>query len=147
MTTTTSPRPLLARPTDGHDDDVAAIRAVVADVEAGFNGNDVDRATAHFAADAVSVGVTGAELVGIDAIVAAHRSLFAGVLADQHARYEVVDVAFVRPDVALARKHAWATDAEGTDLDVGHAMVALYVMVREEGRWWIAARQNTLAPT
>ena len=54
------------------------------------------------------------------------------------------EIRFVRPDVALVRKLAWATDADGKDLDVGHAMTALYVMVKSEGRWWIAARQNTL---
>ncbi len=42
------------------------------------------------------------------------------------------------------RKLASATDPAGTPNGVGRAMVALYVLVREGGRWWIAARQNTL---
>ena len=33
------------------------------------------------------------------------------------------------------------------DLDVGHAMIALYVFVKEDGDWWVAARQNTLVPS
>ena len=49
-------------------------------------------------------------------------------------RYVVDEIRFVRPDVALVRKLAWATDADGNDLDVGHAMTALYVMVKSEGR-------------
>jgi hypothetical protein len=53
-------------------------------------------------------------------------------------------VVFVRPDVALAHKHAWAIDAAGERVDVGHAMSALYVLVREGGRWWVVSRQNTL---
>ena len=54
---------------------------------------------------------------------------------------------FVRPDVALVRKHARAITAEGEPLDLDHSMSALYVLTKEEGRWWIAARQNTLVAT
>jgi uncharacterized protein (TIGR02246 family) len=77
-------------------------------------------------------------------VLAASRSLFAGPLRDQGARYELVDVLFVRPDVALARKNATAVGPDGEPLSVGHAMIALYVLVREDGRWWVVGRQNTL---
>lgn len=69
-----------------------------------------------------------------------------GFLRDQYVRYEVTDVEFLRVDVALAYKTARATDAAGKPLNVSHDMVALYVLVKESGRWWIAARQNTLVP-
>jgi uncharacterized protein (TIGR02246 family) len=124
--------------------DLAAIHAVIADIERGFNTNDVDLSTRHFADDATAVAVTGARVAGRDEIVEAHRAGYAGPLADQHARYDVVDVRFVRPDVALVTKQASATDADGTPIDVGHAMVALYVFVRDGARWLVAARQNTL---
>jgi uncharacterized protein (TIGR02246 family) len=58
----------------------------------------------------------------------------------------IADVAFLRPDVAVAHKHAWATAPDGGLLDDGHAMTALYVLVDKDHRWWIAARQNTLVP-
>ena len=74
----------------------------------------------------------------------ASTALFAGPLRDQRARYELADVLFVRPDVALAHKHATAIDEAGMPISVGHAMTALYVLVRENGRWWVVARQNTL---
>lgn len=41
---------------------------------------------------------------------------------------------------------ARATTADGTLIDRDPAMVALYVLVREGGRWWVAARQNTPVP-
>ena len=66
-----------------HDDDPAAIRAVIADTERAFNTGDADLLVEHMAAD-------------------------------------------------------------GTPIDLDHTMTALYVLVREQGRWWIAARQNTL---
>jgi hypothetical protein len=52
----------------------------------------------------------------------------------------------VRPDVALVRKLARAIDAEGEPIDLDHTMCALYALTREQGRWWIVARQNTLIP-
>ena len=48
--------------------------------------------------------------------------------------------------MALAYKEAYATEADGTPIDLDHAMNALYVLVKEDGRWLIAARQNTLVP-
>jgi uncharacterized protein (TIGR02246 family) len=85
--------------------------------------------------------------VGRAAVLAASRSLFAGPLRDQRARSDLVDVLFVRPDEQdLARKNATAVGPDGEPLSVGHAMTALYVLVRENGRWWVVGRQNTLVP-
>ncbi len=140
---TTAHLPQLAR--EGTAEDRAAIAGVVADVEAAFNTNDARRGVEHFAADASAVDVRGRLVEGIDALLRAHEAGYAGPLRDQFARYDVADVTFLRPDVALARVLATATDAQGAPLSVGHAMVATYVLVREDGRWWIAARQNVLA--
>ena len=129
-----------------HDSDLAAIRQVIADAERAFNGNDAELLVEHFAGNATAVGVNGIELHGRAAVLEAGRALFAGALRDQRARYELADVTFVRPDVALAHQHATAIDADGHPVSVGHAMTALYVLVREHGRWWIVARQNTLVP-
>lgn len=127
-----------------HAADVEDIRRVIADAETAFNTNDADLLVEHFALNATAVGVTGALLVGRAAVLDAGRSLFAGPLRDQRARYELVDVLFVRLDVALARQHATAVGLDGEPVAVGHAMTALYVLVRENARWWVVSRQNTL---
>lgn len=127
-------------------DDVAAIEAIVADVERGFNEKDAELMNRHVAADATIVSAVGQQLDGREAVMAASVAGLAGALADEQARYEVTDVTFVRPDVALAHKRAWAVDADGKDIDVGHAMIALYVLTKDADRWWIRARQNTLVP-
>jgi uncharacterized protein (TIGR02246 family) len=132
--------------TTDHDSDLAAIRQVIADAERAFNGNDAELLVEHFAENATAVGVIGVQLDGREAVLAASKALFAGALRDQRARYHLADVLFVRPDVALAHKHATALDAAGRPASVGHAMTALYVLVREHGRWWVIARQNTLVP-
>lgn len=68
----------------------------------------------------------------------------AAVPCDQRQGRAHVRLGCVRPDVALAPKHAWATDPSGEVLDPDPAMVAIYVMVKHEQRWWIAARANTI---
>lgn len=144
MTLQTHTPPRIEDTTADHAADVAAIAGVIADVQAGFNGKDPELSTAHFAANATAVTATGVEVDGIEALREANRTGLAGPLSDQYARYELQRVSFPRPDVALAYKHATATTPDGEPIDVGHAMVALYVLVREAGRWWIVARQNTL---
>ena len=129
-----------------HGADEEAIRAIVADVERGFNDNDVARLTRHVAEDATIVDAVGREHRGRAEVVAASEAGLTGPLADQRARDVVTDITFVRPDVALVHTRAWAVDVEGRDVDVGHAMVALYVLTEDDGRWWIRARQNTLVP-
>lgn len=129
-----------------HVADLTALRQVIADVETGLNTNDAELMTRHFAANAVAVGVNGRATAGLAALREVHAQAVTGFLKDQYARYEIDDVSFVRPDVALVRKLARAVDAEGTPIDLDHAMSALYVLVREQGRWWIVARQNTLIP-
>jgi uncharacterized protein (TIGR02246 family) len=130
-----------------HAADVEAIRRVVADAERAFNTNDAELLVEHLAENATAVGVTGARLDGRAAVLEASKALFSGPLRDQRARYRLADVLFVRPDVALAHQHATAVDSGGTPISVGHTMTALYVLVRENGSWWVVARQNTLLPS
>jgi uncharacterized protein (TIGR02246 family) len=136
--------PLIEDTTEDHAADVAAIEQVIADIEAGFNGKDPDLSVARFADNASAVSARGVRVSGREALLEANRSDLAGPLRDQYARYELADVTFLRPDVAVAHKRAWATSPDGEPIDVGHTMIALYVLVREDGRWWVAARQSTL---
>jgi uncharacterized protein (TIGR02246 family) len=130
-----------------HAADVAAIRRIIADVEKAFNDNDADLLVEHFAQNGSVVTAMGMQIDGRLAMLESARAGLAGPLRDERARYELADVLFVRPDVALAHKHAWAIDDTGEPKNVGHEMSALYVLVRENGRWWIVSRQNTLVPT
>jgi uncharacterized protein (TIGR02246 family) len=141
---TTAAPPVVQDTSRDHTADIAAITALIKDVETGFNTNDPELLVRPFLANGSVVNVMGVQLTGIDAMLAASRSGLAGALADQYAEYALADITFVRPDVAIAHKHAWATTADGTRLDVGHTMIALYVFVKHDGAWWAAARQNTL---
>ncbi|UYM06392.1 SgcJ/EcaC family oxidoreductase [Solicola gregarius] len=130
----------------GTEEDVAAVRQVVADIETAFNTNDAVLMNAHFAADATATNAVGQRVRGIEALDDAARSGLDGFLRDQYVRYEIADVSFPRPDTAIVHKLATATDEHGAPIAVGHEMIAMYVLVKEAGRWWIAARANTLVP-
>jgi uncharacterized protein (TIGR02246 family) len=122
------------------------IEDLIQETQAAFNADDAERFAATFADDAWTVGVTGQLLEGRAAILEASRALFAGPLAGQHARYVVDDVRHLDDDLAVVRKLAYVTDEAGRDLEADPAMVALYVLVRDDEGWRVAARQNTLIP-
>ncbi|MEV6323441.1 SgcJ/EcaC family oxidoreductase [Nocardia sp. NPDC051787] len=146
MSATAFTPPLVEDTTADHTDDVAAIRQIIANAETAFNTNDADLLTGDFTANAAVVNAAGTLITGFDALLDANRRGLAGFLKDQYARYEVADITFLRPDVAIAHKRAWATTADGEPLDNDHAMIALYVLVKQGNRWYTAARQNTLVP-
>ncbi|MGW4324922.1 SgcJ/EcaC family oxidoreductase [Nocardia sp. NPDC004573] len=146
MNTTASTPPLVEDTTVDHTDDIAAIRQIVANAETGFNTNDADLLSADFTANAAVVNAMGTLITGFDALLDSSRRGLAGFLQDQYARYEIADITFLRPDVAIAHKRAWATTPDGELIEHDHAMIALYVFVKEGERWHVAARQNTLVP-
>ncbi|MBF6332127.1 SgcJ/EcaC family oxidoreductase [Nocardia transvalensis] len=146
MTAVRSNAPRVEDTTVDHTDDIAAIRAIVGNVEAGYNTNDAELMIADFTANAAVVNAVGTLLTGRDALLDSSRAGLAGFLKDEYVRYDVIDVTFLRPDVALAHKVARTTTAEGELIDQEPAMIALYVLVKQDGRWWAAARQNTLIP-
>lgn len=127
-------------------EDEAAIRRIVADMQTAFNTNDAVLMNEHFAKDASVVTAAGKRIVGLDALGEAAEQGIAGPLRRQYVRYDVTDISFLRPEVAIAYKHATATNANGEPLELDHSMIALYVLVKEQGRWLVAARQNTLVP-
>ncbi|MFE7746525.1 SgcJ/EcaC family oxidoreductase [Nocardia sp. NPDC057455] len=146
MSTTDSEAPVIEDTSVDHAQDRAAIEAIIAKVETAYNTNDADLLVEDVARNAVIGNAVGLVQHGRDVVLEASRVGLAGFLKDEYVRYEVTDIAFLRPDVAIAHKAARAVTADGEPIDIEPAMVALYVLTKEQGRWWIAARQNTLVP-
>ncbi|WP_039785197.1 SgcJ/EcaC family oxidoreductase [Actinoalloteichus spitiensis] len=130
--------------TTDHEADEAAIRHIIEESETAYNTNDAELMVAHFAENATITTATGTRVTGRQAILDHTRAALTGFLRDQYVRYEVTDVTFPGPDLALAHKSARATTADGELVDQEPSMVATYVLVRESGRWWVVARLNTL---
>ncbi|WP_020502567.1 YybH family protein [Sciscionella marina] len=127
--------------------DLTSIRAIVTDLETALNTADTELMSTHFAANAIVIEATGTVLSGRAALRERYQRGFAAELRGMHARYTLTEPIFVRPDVALVYQRAHAVDAAGEPLELDHTMITSYVLVNEEGRWWIRARQDTLAST
>lgn len=137
----TEPIPRVTVQLSSRDD--IEIRAIISDVERGFNDNDVELSVAHFAEDAIVVTAIGVVLEGAAAIREATTLSLAGALAHATAYYEPFALAYLGSDVAVAQKRAWSSK-ELAESGESPEMTALYVLVRHSGRWWIVRRENTL---
>ena len=138
--------PIIEDQSTDHSDDRAAITALIADIERGFNSNDADLLTSPLAGNASTVNVVGMHTADRDAALVTSRAGLGGPLRNEIADYELADLLFIRPDVAVAHKHAWAIE-NGRRTTTAPAMIALYVLVKHDGRWWVVARQNTATQT
>lgn len=114
------------------------VNQLLADLQGGLDSADADRYDAPFAADVLWGSPYGATLAGIDDLLAVHRSLMAAGAAPP-SRFEVVQLRAPAPGVALAHIRRQALDEPGE----GFSEMALYALVEREGRWWLAAAQNT----
>ncbi|MBL7260627.1 DUF4440 domain-containing protein [Paractinoplanes lichenicola] len=119
-------------------EEVAA--GLAAQLQRGGDALDADAYDAWFAADIVWGSPFGATLTGFDQLNAIHRRMMSGGMGRAEgpaSRFEVVAVLAPAPGVVVAQIRRRAL-AEG-----GFSEVALYVLVERDGRWWVAAAQNT----
>jgi len=146
--------PMGERPTLGTDglssDEAAAVVAsLLAELQAGIDAHDADAYNRHFAADVVWGSPYGATVDGYDELHAIHSSLLARSVGGPSSRYVAVRVHSPTPDVIVTHVRRVALDSDGHPLepsaDPGVALseMALYVLVRRSGDWWLAAGQNT----
>ena len=124
-------------------EEIDAIRRTITDMEAAFNQHDADKLDRHFTKNATWVNVVGVRLSGWKQINETHKITLAGPLRNSYARYTVENIHFVRPDVAIAHIRQYPTTSEGITIENGQGSLAIYVMVKEQGMWKVAAGQNT----
>jgi uncharacterized protein (TIGR02246 family) len=124
--------------------DVAALEERVAELEKAQQQESVDDFVGLLAPEAIWVTAHGKRLTGRDEIRAFTRKVLPGAMKDSTARYEVVHVSFVRPDVAVVNVHQRPTTHDGEPLEGQPEGRPVYVMSKEDGRWKIAAAQNTI---
>ncbi|MFB7722457.1 SgcJ/EcaC family oxidoreductase [Nocardia sp. NPDC056100] len=146
MSTAAATAPVIEDTTVDHTADIAAITQVIANAQRAFNTNDAELMAADYAANASAGNAVGMVMHGADTVRAASEAGLAGFLKDQFVRYDIADITFPRADVALVHKLARETTATGELVDQDPAMVALYVLIKENGRWWTIARHNTPIP-
>ena len=120
-----------------------AIRALLREAEA--TQNDVERFLALHTEDTVIVNIAGIRLLGRDALRAAMSKALQSSLANVITRTEVLDIRFVRPDVAIVScvKHVSDMNPDAGSLPVKWSLT--YVVVKQEEGWKIALAQTTPA--
>ena len=131
----------------------AAVDALVAELQAGIDTRDADVYNRHFAADVLWGSPFGAVLQGYERLHRIHVRLNAGQRGGPASRYEVAAVLSPAPDVIVTHVRRVALGPDGapvppqppaSDGSGTFSEMALYVLVRRDGQWWLAAGQNTL---
>ena len=108
--------------------------------------NDPDRYGALLTPDVAIVNIAGRRVLGRDALMSAARQATAGPLARVLTHIEIVDIRFVRPDVAIVSgiKHVSDERApEEKETSVPTKGSVTFTVVKEANEWKIASAQTT----
>jgi uncharacterized protein (TIGR02246 family) len=128
------------------DREVEAIRAVIADTEA--LQSDAEGFARFLTEDAALVNFGGRRVLGRDRIRQAMREALKTPFAHVYTKTEVVDLRFLRPDVALVSCIKHISDEREPEERDSNAPLSergsqTFVLVRERGDWRIALAQTT----
>jgi hypothetical protein len=143
-----STRPTIARP-DLDGSARSAVDTVVAALQEGWDRRDASITDRHISADVAWGSPYGATVDDFDTLYAIHQRLKADGTGGARSRFRVARVLPVSDDVIVAQVAREALDADGQPVPPGagdgaFSEMAMYVLVRRDGMWWIAAGQNTL---
>ena len=134
---------------EGHAQDEAALRALVARQEEAWNRSDAAAWSKDFAPDADFVNIAGMVFAGRPEIEKRHASIFASVFSGSRTKVTVRKLSFPRPDVALLETEHEVTrfaklppGIQTTEPGVLKTRMK-YVLIREQAGWQIIAGQNT----
>ena len=141
-------RPTLANVGAQPDAD-AAIVAFVSELQEGWDQRDAVISNRHFAADVAWGSPYGTTVSNYDQLHAIHTRLKQQNTGGAASRYEIIRAFAVSDEVIVAHVARRALDPEGQPIEPtsettgAFSEMALYVLVRRDGVWWLAAGQNT----
>jgi uncharacterized protein (TIGR02246 family) len=124
------------------DRDRREIEAIVAGLEAAWNGRDAVAYLKCFEDDADFVVITGQRLKGRGEILSAHEAIFGTIYAESRNRYAIEQIRLLTPEVVTAHLHARLQVRSGPLAGVVEARPTM-TLVRRASGWRIAAFQNT----
>ncbi|HEY6792637.1 MAG TPA: hypothetical protein VI365_35525 [Trebonia sp.] len=136
--TTEQDRPVLDDPS-GRAEAADAVDRLVAVLQEGHDRADANIFDRQFASDVLWGSPYGATLRGYDVLNPIHHSLKASGAAPP-SQYHVVQLMSPMPGVVIAHVRRDDLTAE---VDKRFSEMALYVLIKRDGQWWLAAGQNT----
>jgi uncharacterized protein (TIGR02246 family) len=126
-----------------------AVARLVAELQAGWDQHDADLTDRRLAEDVAWGSPFGATVHGYRRLHDIHVELKKQGKGGPSSRFEVERVLVPAPGVAIAhiRRQALGPDGRPVEPDSNtngaFSEMALYVLARRDGDWWIAAGQNT----
>lgn len=120
----------------------AAVTGVVKDLEKAFNAHDPVALSEQFAHQASWTNAMGTRLDGRAAIAEFSGPAMKGFLRDSYARYDVVKLLEIAPEVIGVNVRQTPTDRSGDPVAGPHG-VTTYVIARQRDGWRIVVGQNS----
>jgi uncharacterized protein (TIGR02246 family) len=132
-----------AKTSGASERDEAMIRANVEQLMKGWNAKSGAEFAKPFAEDADYVIINGLQLKGRPAISEGHQRIFDTIYKNSTLAYEITQLRFLRPDVALVHVRAvLSVTTPGNSTQSNNARITL-VMTKRKYAWTIDAFQNT----
>jgi uncharacterized protein (TIGR02246 family) len=125
--------------------DEAAIRSLYQQLIDGWNAASGEAFAAPFQEDGDLVGFDGTHFKGRQEIAAFHQHLFDMFLKGSRLVGKVKSLRFLTSDVAIMHAVGGTVMAGQTDLEPERNSVQTLVAVKRNGKWYLAAFQNTRA--
>ncbi|MFI0410071.1 SgcJ/EcaC family oxidoreductase [Actinomadura sp. 3N508] len=120
----------------------AAVTGVVKALEKAFNVKDPIALSEQFARQTSWTNAMGTRLDGRESIAESGAPALKGFLRDSYARYDVVKLLEIAPEVIAVTVAQTPTDESGNPVEGAHG-ATLYVIAKRTDGWKIVAGQNT----
>ena len=144
---------LTAHPALDRDEEVTraareAIVRLVAELQQGMDEHDAEISDRSLAGDVLWGSPFGRTLGGYEPLHDIHARMKARA-SNTSSRFELEQMLVPAPDVAIAHVRRTSLDAAGEPVPVSDdssgpfSEMAMYVLVRRDGHWWLAAGHNT----
>jgi uncharacterized protein (TIGR02246 family) len=143
------PRPTLAVDGAAAQEAAAAVSLLVQELQAGWDQHDAEITDRRLASDVLWGSPFGAIVRGYEPLHEIHVRLKQQGMGGRSSRFEIAQHLVAGPGVVLAHVRRVALDDEGQPLAAsapmtdGFSELALYVLVKQNGVWWVAAGHNT----